>query len=1187
MEVTGLAVGVAGLAGLFSVCLDSLSRFQTYRDSNSETHVLDTRFRATRARFEQWGVSVGISDGRLQPDHHRGLDNKQTADLIESILQIIAKTICDESILQRSRTGPRTQSGQLGGLSQSRGKRLKWALGGKESRIEQVDVFEKLVQQLYNLIPPEEKGQSYEGLESTAWVEDIRQVLTKIEDGIKSEMQRDVLSWLGKSAPNDKYEDSLAKRVDTTCQWIFERPTFKSWLSPVDSTKPSVLWINGPAGFGKTVLSAYIVHHLSEALDTPVAHFFLTSDHESREDPFSALRSWHRQIAAKNDDAFECIRRAWENDSSIKASRKALVDLFRQVITAVPGCVFVADGLDECSQLGDGDASVARFLRDIMGAIRGTNARLLLVSRDEPEIREALREHREVYSEYRISTSDVQADTATFSQFVVNRKLYGKSEDLRLAISEAMTDRCQGQFLWLKLQEQSLRNTMSQKRLHEVVKNTPSGLDRLYDQNWGRIMNMPDQDRDRTFALLRWTAFTFVPVPIFVVIEAVLVDQFEELDPDDYPENFNDDYVSGEILGLCGPFIELRDNEEHPLPKSWTLHMPHFSVREYLVKHLPAPLWMQPKDIVNSEREMIHHTAMARACVQYLSLPQVWEEYSGSDLCLKAFLPYAVLFWMRHANLGFMDPSLRDLSKALLKSNHICFKSFVNYLVDHRGSDSDSTSMFQPRLGPLQLVFQFKWIAMAEHLLDDADVNDIGAHGRSPIFSACSSGSAESVKMLIRHGADLGITDDQGLTCLHHAAFYGFKDIVQILVESNVDVSSQDKIGVTPIHLAAAGGHVKCYQYLLEKGANADIRDLEGRNVVHHACFKAGNAQLLRFILQNGPDALATDHTYKVSSPLGLVARNGDVNMAKVLFEFGAVTSLFHPEFDGELPLQVAVSSGHIELVKLFLENGAGSTLSMPNADGNTALHIACAVTGRDKIISLLLRPGIDEAMLWGNDVGNTPLHVASGAGHASYVKLILQYLESGHQRLLEMQNKNLETPLLIAAEEGYVDVVKALLAHGAENTTHIFDLNKNSPLCVASAGGFSEILKELLLHGAGRTIAAFNSYGETPLHAAAIKNDVEVLKLLLEVPGVPLNQKTTYGFSPLFIASRNGYLSIVELLLSVDSVDRDSENWLGLGPFFAAVANGHLEVTKLFLSNGYHMQPTVSIGRDLLCPVR
>ncbi|KAF4503554.1 ankyrin [Fusarium agapanthi] len=1205
MEVTGLAVGVVGFAGLFSVCLDSLSRFQTYRESNSETHVLDTRFRAARARFEHWGVSVGISNGRLQPDHHRGLDNKETANLIESILQVIAKTICDESILQTSRTGPRLQSGQYGGLSQSRGKRLKWALGGKESRNEQVDVFEKLVQQLYNMIPPEDKSHNYEGLESTAWVEDIRQMLTKIEEGIKR-----------KSAPNDKYEDSLAKRVDTTCEWILERPTFKSWLSPVDSTKPSVLWINGPAGFGKTVLSSHIVHHLSKALDTPVVHFFFTSDHESREDPFSALRSWQRQVAAKVNGAFECIRRAWENDSSEKASRRTLVDLFKQIITALPGCIFVADGLDECSQLGDGDASVARFLRDIMGAIAGANARLLLVSRDEPEIREALREHEEILSEYRISTNDVEADTTAYSQSVVDRKLRGKSEDLRLAISKSLTDKCQGQFLWIKLQEQGLRNTMSKKRLHEVVENTPSGLDHLYDQNWSRIMNMSDQDRDRTFALLRWTAFTFCPLDIYAVVEAVLIDLFGELDPDEYPENVNDEYVAGEILRLCGPLVEVRDDKKGLSPGWQTLHIPHFSVREYLIRHLPAPVWM--KDIINIESDMIHHTAIARACVRYLSLPQVWEEDDGSNLFLSALLPYIVVFWVRHAKLGFMDPSLRDLSKAFLKSNNICFKSFVNHFANKMGSGSTPNSLFQPQLRPFELLFYFGWIEMADHLIDDADVNEIGAFGRSPIFSACRSGSAVSVNMLIRHGADLSIRDDHGSTCLHVAAYYGFGDIVKILVESNVEFSTQDETGITPLHLAARMGNMKCYQYLLEQGADVNTRDMKGGHVVHHTCLDAGHAELLRFILQNGPGSLATDHVHKLGSPLLLIAGNGDIDMANVLFEFGAISSLFRPEPNGELPLQVAASSGHIELVELFLEHGGETTLYTIDTAGNTALHIACAVVARDKIINLLLRPGVEESIVMGNQEGNTPLHVASGKGHASYVKLILQYSEPGHPRLLGMQNKELETPLylasslgsvaivrellnfgaqttlsvsgearetplFIAAYEGYADVVNTLLEYGAETTLDIFDVCNTSPLWAASFGGYSEIVKELLSHGAGRTITTSNVLGETCLHAAAKTNGVRVLKFLLEVPGVSVNQKTTYGFTPLFIASRNGYLSMVELLLSIDSVDKDSENWLGLNPLFAAVANGHLRVAKLLLSKGCHVQHKVSIGRDLL----
>jgi hypothetical protein len=183
MEVAGLAIGVIGIAGLFNTCLDSLARFQSYRSSNAESHVLDTRFRAARARFEQWGVGVGISHGKLLPDHHPGLDNKGTASVIEDILHIVTKAICDDA-----NAHSRLHGGSYTGLTQLRRKRLKWALGGKVDRVEQVDVFEKLVQQLYNLVRP--KGKEYEcedGLLDHTWAAEMRQMLTKLEEGMKGE----------------------------------------------------------------------------------------------------------------------------------------------------------------------------------------------------------------------------------------------------------------------------------------------------------------------------------------------------------------------------------------------------------------------------------------------------------------------------------------------------------------------------------------------------------------------------------------------------------------------------------------------------------------------------------------------------------------------------------------------------------------------------------------------------------------------------------------------------------------------------------------------------------------------------------------------------------------------------------------------------------------------------------------
>ena len=193
-------------------------------------------------------------------------------------------------------------------------------------------------------------------------------------------MRRDVYSWLGVPSSSDKYQDSLDERVENTCDWVFQRDEFKTWVSPEDSSSQNILWINGPAGFGKTILCAHIAQHLSKTLKTPVAYFFFTSNQDT---PYLALRSWIHQVAEAREEAFECIRQAREIYPTDTASRRNVLDIFTAVVEAVPGCTFVADGLDECPHLGNGDSSIARFLSDVIGGDSKKNVRLLFVSRDE------------------------------------------------------------------------------------------------------------------------------------------------------------------------------------------------------------------------------------------------------------------------------------------------------------------------------------------------------------------------------------------------------------------------------------------------------------------------------------------------------------------------------------------------------------------------------------------------------------------------------------------------------------------------------------------------------------------------------------------------------------------------------------------------------------------------------------
>ncbi|WAO96989.1 Hypothetical protein NCS54_01468700 [Fusarium falciforme] len=148
---------------------------------------------------------------------------------------------------------------------------------------------------------------------------------------------------------------------------------------------------------------------------------------------------------------------------------------------------------------------------------------------------------RESFAEYKIMPEDARSDTAAYSWSIVNKKLPNKSDDVRSTLSEAMTDRCQGQFLWLKMQEEFLRRGMNKKQLQHAIENTPTGLDHLYDHNWTRVTRLGEWERHRAFALLRWTAFALRPLTVCEITEAALILESEDLPLEDLPDTVDDD----------------------------------------------------------------------------------------------------------------------------------------------------------------------------------------------------------------------------------------------------------------------------------------------------------------------------------------------------------------------------------------------------------------------------------------------------------------------------------------------------------------------------------------------------------------------------------------------------------------------------------------------------------------------
>jgi len=105
---------------------------------------------------------------------------------------------------------------------------------------------------------------------------------------------------------------------------------------------------------------------------------------------------------------------------------------------------------------------------------------------------------------------------------------------------------------------------------------------------------------------------------------------------------------------------------------------------------------------------------------------------------------------------------------------------------------------------------------------DPGSVNDYSADGFTPLGLAAYFGHLETVKQLLKAGANLNLPSKNalGIIPLHSALSNGAKEIARVLVEAGSDVNFPSKEGWTPLHYTAHSGDRETSDFLLSKGAS-------------------------------------------------------------------------------------------------------------------------------------------------------------------------------------------------------------------------------------------------------------------------------------------------------------------------------------------------------------------------------
>lgn len=246
-------------------------------------------------------------------------------------------------------------------------------------------------------------------------------------------------------------------------------------------------------------------------------------------------------------------------------------------------------------------------------------------------------------------------------------------------------------------------------------------------------------------------------------------------------------------------------------------------------------------------------------------------------------------------------------------------------------------------------------------LLDHgADVNVFDDDGMTPLQRVVKSEQFDgysAAKLLLSHGAALEPRDGQGSTAVMLASKRGKTDLVRLLAESGADSNAADFASWTCLHFAANYGHLETFAWLVNRGLQLHAQDSDGWSAFHHASFyHAFSSFLLNFDC-----ALDEIDAIKYTDPgdmMGLGPAFLDEHFSMYLrrLGLGRLRALANLEpTDSWSPLCIMASIGQTLAVTNILRLGAD--VDFEGSPHGSALMAACS-SGRLESVNVLVRHG-------------------------------------------------------------------------------------------------------------------------------------------------------------------------------------------------------------------------------------
>lgn len=461
------------------------------------------------------------------------------------------------------------------------------------------------------------------------------------------------------------------------------------------------------------------------------------------------------------------------------------------------------------------------------------------------------------------------------------------------------------------------------------------------------------------------------------------------------------------------------------------------------------------------------------------------------------------------------------------------------------------------------------------------DIDDTDSFGCTPLYYGVCSQNNGIVKLLLENGAEmkLHLTNQNFITLFEMSLRSRNIDIIRMLIKA-MDKRLHGWGCSTPLHDSLIYGNIEAVIMLLEAGADVNVPNIHGDTLLHFAV-RYRDKDLVEVLWKYQPnvnisnqrgqtpifDAIRTESTKLIEM---LLKREADINIkdkegntplgTAIRYDKDSIQLLLRYRADvnatnrmGETPLFHTIEINDIQKMEILVN--ADANVNIQDVNGNTALHIATD-KGYSALIELLLLKANANVNIV-NKWGETPLHKAVSAKSEDAVELLLK-----HQPDIYATNCRHETPLLLAVVKEHIPIIIHLLSEAILPNQNVRN------------GTETNILDKNRIY-----INMESQNGETPLSCAIKKENLDIVKILLE-KGADVNYVDKKGrhLTPLFSALETENKDIVEMLLEKDA-NVNFKSQYGVTPFYAAVLIGNQDVVELLLNNKPDLNIVTSIN--------